>query len=99
MRRIVDEVSGDRFKGNEPGLFDWMREYLLTRRDRYFHIIDLSAYLDCSAQVDRDFAEHRAWTRRAALNTARAGLFSSDRTILEYARDIWGIQQIEKTSV
>jgi starch phosphorylase len=64
---------------------------MLDRGDAYFHLADLPAYIDAQHQVDHAFRQPATWTSKAILNVARIGRFSSDRTIAEYARDIWGI--------
>jgi starch phosphorylase len=64
---------------------------MLERGDAYFHLADLPAYIDAQRQVDDVFREPPTWGSKAILNVARIGRFSSDRTVAEYARDIWGI--------
>ena len=90
VRRVIDTLSSDRFSNNEFGLFRWVYETLVYR-DRYFHLADLASYIETHERAQRDFSDTENWTRRAMLNVARMGKFSSDRTILEYATDIWGL--------
>jgi len=63
--------------------------------ERYFHLADLGSYIDAQEQIDRDYRNHDAWVRKAMLNTARTGVFSSDRTIGEYAREIWDLKPVD----
>ena len=91
LKRILDAFDSNLFSPNEPGLFHWIVESLLDRGDAYFHLADLPAYLDAQHQVDDAFRQPAAWASKAILNVARIGRFSSDRTVAEYARDIWGI--------
>ncbi len=63
---------------------------LLTEGDGYMHLADLSAYAAAQARVGALYNDPEAWTRKAIANVARSGRFSSDRTIMEYAADIWG---------
>ena len=91
IKRVLDALLNDRFCPNEPGLFRWIFDELINRGDRYFHIADLPAYIDVNEQIDEDFQDRARWMRMAILNTARSVKFSSDRTIAEYARDIWNI--------
>jgi starch phosphorylase len=91
LTRIIDAFDSTLFSPKEPGLFHWIVESLLDRGDVYFHLADLPAYLDAHRQVDDLFREPTTWASKAILNVARIGRFSSDRTIAEYARDIWGI--------
>ncbi|HLH75483.1 MAG TPA: glycogen/starch/alpha-glucan phosphorylase [Candidatus Binataceae bacterium] len=88
VRRLVDELGSDRFCPREPGLFGALRD-LLLERDRYFHLADLGAYLEVQAIVGQQFTDRQVWTRKAILNIARIGRFSSDRTVSQYARQIW----------
>jgi glucan phosphorylase len=65
---------------------------LLSTRDEYVHLADLPAYVERPRNVDLAWTDRNAWLRKSLLNIARMGKFSSDRTISEYARDIWGIK-------
>jgi starch phosphorylase len=94
IKRIVDAFNSDLFCPTEPGLFRWIVESLLDRGDAYFHLADLPSYIDRQRQVDDAFGQPAAWTSKAILNVARIGRFSSDRTVAEYARDIWGIRGV-----
>jgi glycogen phosphorylase len=67
----------------------------LWHRDRFLVAADFAAYAAVQRQIDRAFVDHAEWTRRAVLNTARVGWFSSDRTIRSYARDIWRVAPAE----
>jgi len=88
IRRVIDVLSSDRFSPNEFGLFRWVYETMVYR-DRYFHLADLPSYIETHERAQRDFTDRDNWSRRAMLNVARMGKFSSDRTIVEYASDIW----------
>jgi len=92
LRRVMESLATDRFSAGEPGLFRWIVDEILDRGDRYFLMADLPSYLEASRRADADYQNADVWARRAILNVARVGIFSSDRTIAEYARDIWHIQ-------
>ncbi len=92
VRRVVDCLGSNRLCPDEPGLFRWIVDELLDRGDRYFHLADLSSYIEASHRAEKDYREPDVWTAKSILNVARTGFFSSDRTIAEYARDIWHIQ-------
>jgi glycogen phosphorylase len=98
VRRVIDTLSSDRFSNNEFGLFRWVYETLVYR-DRYFHLADLASYIESHERAQRDFSDTENWTRRAMLNVARMGKFSSDRTVMEYARDIWAIAAERRTAM
>jgi starch phosphorylase len=92
VRRVVDCLGSNRLCPDEPGLFRWIVDELLDRGDRYFHLADLSSYIEASHRAETDYQEPEVWTAKSILNVARTGFFSSDRTIAEYARDIWNIK-------
>jgi starch phosphorylase len=87
-RKALDLIFSDHFSRKEPGVFEPLRDVLL-QRDQYMHMADLSSYLEADRQLLELYADPTEWTRRAILNIASAGRFSSDRTIAEYASDIW----------
>ena len=94
IRRVMDALRSRLFCVEEPGLFHWIYQSLVEGRDHYFHLADLESYLAAQDEASRTFRDHRTWDRKAILNVARMGKFSSDRTIAEYARDIWGIKPL-----
>jgi starch phosphorylase len=88
-RAALDLIFSDHFSRNEPGVFAPLREILLTRGDYYMHLADLASYLEADRKLCALYADPQAWARKAILNVAGSGRFSSDRTIAEYAADIW----------
>ena len=78
--------------GDELGVFEPLRDMLLTRGDHYMHLADLNSSLAADAQLSALYADSDQWARRAILNVAGSGKFSSDRTIAEYAAEIWKVQ-------
>jgi starch phosphorylase len=88
-RRVLDAILSDHFNPGEPGLFQPLREMLFDRRDFYMNLADLGAYIRTQKAVSLLYRDQEAWSRKAVKNVAASGKFSSDRTIEEYARDIW----------
>ena len=88
-RAALDLIFSDHFSRNEPGVFEPLRETLLTGGDHYMHLADLRSYLEADQQLCELYANPDSWARTAILNVAGSGKFSSDRTIKEYASDIW----------
>ena len=88
-RAALDLIFADHFSRNEPGVFAPLREALLTRGDHYMHLADLKSYLKADQRLGELYADSAGWSRKAILNVAGSGKFSSDRTIAEYATDIW----------
>jgi len=97
VREVMDTLASDRFCPNEHGLFRWVFDELVHRGDRYFHIADFPAYVQTQELINGEYLNEDVWWRKAILNVARIGKFSSDRTVLEYARDIWHIGQFESS--
>jgi glycogen phosphorylase len=91
-RQALDLIFSDHFSCDEPGVFDPLREMLLTHGDHYMHLADLNSYLTADAQLNALYADSDEWARKAILNVAGSGRFSSDRTIAEYAAEIWHVQ-------
>ena len=88
-RAALDLIFSDYFSRNEPGIFAPIRDTLLTNGDHYMHLADLTSYCRAQEAVGALYANPREWARKAILNVASCGKFSSDRTIAEYNRDIW----------
>jgi starch phosphorylase len=97
IKRILDCFTNDRFSRSESGLFRWIYDELVNRGDRFFHIADLTSYIEANGEIECDFLDQKKWQRKAILNTARSPKFSSDRTIREYATDTWNIQSVQPT--
>jgi starch phosphorylase len=76
-------------------LLRWIPETLLSR-DEYFVLADFASYVATQARISREYVEPALWTRKTILNVARIGHFSSDRTVREYAREIWGLETGEE---
>jgi len=92
VREALDLIFTDHFSANEPGIFAPLRDMLLTHGDHYMHLADLVSYLEADAGACKLYADPGAWARKAILNIAGSGKFSSDRTIGEYASDIWHVK-------
>jgi starch phosphorylase len=88
-RAALDLIFSDHFSRGEPGAFGPLRDALLTHGDYYMHLADLQSYLAADRRLVELYREPDAWVRTAILNVAASGRFSSDRTIAEYAADIW----------
>lgn len=91
-RAALDLILADHFSPHEPGVFAALRDTLLTNGDHYMHLADLNSYLEADQRLVELYADPDAWTRKAILNVASSGKFSSDRTIAEYAADIWNVE-------
>lgn len=92
IKRILDSFRDDTFCPNEPGLFQWIFKALVEEGDPYYHLPDLPSYIETHDRASAEFTDTRLWYYKAILNVARIGRFSSDRTVLEYAREIWDVK-------
>ena len=88
-RAALDLLFSDHFSRNEPGIFAPLRDTLLTHGDYYMHLADLASYLEADRNLCALYVDPEGWARKAILNIASSGTFSSDRAIAEYATDIW----------
>jgi starch phosphorylase len=88
-RAALDLIFSDYFSRNEPGAFAPIRDTLLTNGDHYMHLADLTSYVQSQDRLGVLYANRADWARKAILNIASSGKFSSDRTIHEYATEIW----------
>jgi glycogen phosphorylase len=88
-RQALDLIFSDHFSRNEPGVFAALRDTLLTHGDHYMHLADLKSYLEADRRLVELYGDPDARARKAILNVASSGKFSSDRTIAEYAAGIW----------
>jgi starch phosphorylase len=88
-RAALDLIFSDHFSHDEPGIFAPLRDTLLLSGDHYMHLADLTSYCQAQDRLGDLYANSHEWARRAILNVASSGKFSSDRTIAEYASEIW----------
>lgn len=88
-RDALDLLFSDHFCRDEPGIFEPIRDSLLNRGDFYMHLADLKSYVQTQERIADLYAKPDDWTRKSILNVAASGKFSSDRTIREYASEIW----------
>ncbi|QUS61555.1 glycogen/starch/alpha-glucan phosphorylase [Synechocystis sp. PCC 7339] len=93
LKAVVDLINSGFFSHGDTGLFRPLMDSLLGN-DPYLVFADFQAYVDCQNKVGEAYKDQENWARMAILNVARMGKFSSDRTIREYAEDIWAIKPV-----
>jgi len=91
-RAALDLIFSDYFSRNEPGVFAPLRDVLMTNGDHYMHLADLQSYLAAAERLRILYADPDEWARKTILNVAGSGVFSSDRTVAEYANEIWDVR-------
>ena len=94
LRLALDMIARGVFSPGEPDLFHPLLESLLDQGDYFLVLADYRRYIECQERVSRDFRDVGEWTRRSILSVARMGKFSSDRSIMEYARRIWEVRPV-----
>lgn len=91
IRAVVDAIGRGTFSPDEPRRFEGIAQALVSDGERYVHLADFEPYVAAQRRVEELYQDREAWTRRSILNSTRVGRFSSDETIRDYARDIWGV--------
>ncbi|HPA72844.1 MAG TPA: glycogen/starch/alpha-glucan phosphorylase, partial [Spirochaetota bacterium] len=94
LRRVVDMISGGFFSPHQADLFRPLTDLLLKHGDQYMLMADFADYAACQERVSRAYLDRKGWLRKSILNSANVGKFSSDRTIAEYAKEIWGAKPV-----
>ncbi|MBY0514889.1 MAG: glycogen/starch/alpha-glucan phosphorylase [Gemmataceae bacterium] len=93
IRRVLDALKAERFGGGQAGAYRWLFDAFVSE-DRYYHLADLEDYVATQGRAAAAYRDADGWATKAILNVARTSTFSSDRTIREYASDIWGVKPV-----
>ncbi|MDP1634631.1 MAG: glycogen/starch/alpha-glucan phosphorylase, partial [Gallionellaceae bacterium] len=94
LKRVMELLISGHFNLFEPGIFEPIIQSIYSPGDPWLTAADFRSYVDCQRKVAQAYRNRDEWTRMSILNTATSGKFSSDRTILEYNREIWGLPQV-----
>ncbi len=92
LKRVVDLIGSGYFSPDDETRFKPIVDSLLYRRDHYLHMANFASYMQCQERIDKCYLNQKEWTRKAITNVANMSFFSSDRSIMEYAHNIWGIK-------
>ena len=92
LRRVIDSMTSGHFSRGDKEVFRPLVDKLLSPHDEYVHLADLQSYIETQTLVDTAYGDRNLWQRKSLLNIARMGKFSADRTIREYANEIWKIK-------
>jgi len=95
IRLVIDAFRDDIFCPSEPGLFQWIYHRIMNQEDYYFHLPDFLSYIQIQGKIEEEYRNQASWTRKAILNVARSGKFSSDRAVSEYAGLIWKAEAVK----
>ena len=94
IERVMQLLEGGRFNENEPGIFSLLTAGLRNPHDQWLTIADFRSYIDSQREVSKTYADQPTWQRMSILNVATSGHFSSDRTIRQYADEIWNVNPV-----
>lgn len=92
LKLAIDQIQGGFYSPEDPNLFNDLVDNLINRGDNYMLCADYESYINCQDKVDALYVKPMEWAKKALLNIAASGKFSSDRTIGQYAREIWGVE-------
>ncbi len=95
LKRVISQIQQGYFSKDEPDRFKPIVDALIHSGDQYMLLADYESYVACQKRVSEAFRDRDQWARMSILNTANMGKFSTDRTIQEYANDIWGIKPVK----
>lgn len=95
LKQVLDMIGTGYFSPDEPARFKPIVDALTEHGDRYMLLVDYADYIGCQQNIETVFRDTEEWTKRAILNVARMGKFSSDRTIKEYAEQIWQVSPVK----
>ncbi|MCL2926442.1 MAG: glycogen/starch/alpha-glucan phosphorylase, partial [Trichodesmium sp. MAG_R04] len=94
LKAVIDRIASGQFSKGNPNLFKPLIDSLLYN-DQYMLLADYQAYIECQEQISQAFQDQEKWTTMSIYNSVRMGKFSSDRTIMEYAKEIWGATPVK----
>ncbi len=94
LKEVLDMIASGFFSMDEPDRFKPIVDTLLQNGDHYLLLADYASYIACQQKVEEAYRNQKTWMQKAILNVANMGKFSSDRTILQYAKKIWNAQQV-----
>lgn len=94
LKQVLDMIRGGYFSPDDPARFLPIWETLIDRNDHFLLLADYRAYVECQEKVDALYKDPEEWTRKAIINTANMGKFSIDRTVMDYAQEIWNVKPL-----
>ena len=99
IKRVLDALVNGTLNDGGSGIFRELHDSIVYgaswhRPDQYFLLLDFERYLEAKKQVARDYKDQMTFAKKRWMNICNSGKFSSDRTIAEYAKDIWHIEKV-----
>ena len=96
MIRIIEQIKGGVFSKGDKHKHDTVLNAFFNNNDEYMVLADFNSYVDTQLKLDKLYTNQKLWWKKAVINVANCGFFSSDRTIENYAKDIWKIKEIKE---
>ncbi len=96
LRQVIDMIASGYFSPEDPARFKPIVDNLLARGDDYLLLADYASYVACQQEVEAAYRDQQQWLRKVILNVANMGKFSSDRTVLQYAEQIWQAKPVTR---
>ena len=94
IRRVMELIESEHFNATEPGIFDVLVAGLRNPQDQWLTIADFRDYINAQQRVNDAYKNVEEWNRMSIINAATSGWFSSDRTIGQYASEIWDVRPV-----
>jgi starch phosphorylase len=95
LREVLNMIGSGFFSPGEPNRFEPILNNLLHHGDQYLLLADYASYIACQSEVEAAYNNQTQWVKKSILNVANMGKFSSDRTIAQYAKEIWNVKPVE----
>jgi starch phosphorylase len=96
LRQVIDMIASGYFSPEEPDRFRPIVDSLLSHGDHYLLLADYASYVACQKEVEAAYRDQQQWLRKVIINVANMGKFSSDRTILQYAEQVWQAKPVSR---
>ncbi len=96
LREVLDMIGSGFFSPSQPDRFKPIIDNLLHRGDQYLLLADYASYIACQEKVEAAYRDQDLWVKKSIFNVANMGKFSSDRTIAQYAKEIWNVKPVDK---
>ncbi|MDH5657539.1 MAG: glycogen/starch/alpha-glucan family phosphorylase, partial [Spirochaetia bacterium] len=96
IQNVLNAIKWNYFSQNEQGIFQEIFHSLTYGGDQYFLLADYNSYIQTQDQVSMDYRDRKSWIKKSIINTARSEKFTTDRTIREYSKDLWHLNEIKQ---
>ena len=95
IKNIMDSLFTGPWCGYKPDRFRMIFDEIMNRNDQYFILLDFASYVEAQEKVEKEYLDQKKWNKMCLINIANSGYFTSDRTIEQYASEIWHLNKVE----